>query len=58
MRYRIECPECAAHDTERVHVEWLIDGVEETRICNECPAQFTNKFGLFDKDVDTVGETA
>lgn len=43
---RSECPECGSHDTERVHTEWMVDGLEEVRICNECPVQYTNCFGL------------
>jgi len=41
MFTRLECPGCGSHDTERVHVEWLTQAVEETRICNECPTQYT-----------------
>jgi len=45
MFERNECPECGGWDTERVHVEWMSDRVEETRICNDCPAQYTISYG-------------
>lgn len=49
---RLFCPECDGSDTERVHTEWYSDMVEETRICNECPTQFTNKYDLFEQETD------
>ena len=49
MVRRQDCSECGSFDTERVNVEWHSDMVEETRICNECPSEFTNRFELFDK---------
>jgi len=58
MRYRIECPECESHDTKRVHVEWMTEGVEETRICTDCPTQYTNQMDIFDRDVVTASESA
>lgn len=51
-----DCTECGSFDTERVHVEWYSDMIEEVRICNECPTQFTNKFSLFEKETDEVVE--
>lgn len=44
MFLRRECPECGAHDTEQVHVEWYEDYVEEVRICNECPVEYSVEF--------------
>lgn len=58
MNIAYECPECGTHDTKKVHVEWMTDMLEEVRICNECPAQFTNKYDLFDQETDSVGEPA
>lgn len=47
-----ECPECGTFDTERVHMEQFSKMLECTRICNECPAQFRNKYDLFKQAVD------
>jgi hypothetical protein len=38
---RAACPEFDSHDTERVHTEWFTNSVEEVRICNDCPTQYT-----------------
>lgn len=54
---RRHCTECGSFDTERVHVEWFTDGVEEIRICHECPAQFTNKYHLFEQTTDDTDTT-
>lgn len=54
MSGRSDCSECGSFDTERVHVEWYTDMIEEVRICNECPTQFTNKFSLFEKETDVT----
>lgn len=56
MKHRNECPACGSHDTERVHTEWMVDMIEETRVCNddECRAQFTNSWFLFDSTIDEV----
>jgi len=32
--------------------------IEETRICDECPTQFTNTYNLTDKELDFVGNPA
>lgn len=55
---RSECPECGSIDTDRVHIEWFTDGVEEVRICNSCPAQYANEFYHPHKRVDSTGEVA
>jgi transcriptional regulator NrdR family protein len=49
-----ECPACGAWDTERVHTEWYQDMIEETRICENCPTQYTNSYSLFDQSEDGV----
>jgi transcriptional regulator NrdR family protein len=54
MRNYKQCPECGTYDTERVHTEQFTDMLERTRICNECPTQFTNKYDLFEQEVDDV----
>jgi len=54
MMDRSQCPDCGAYDTERVHTEWMTDMLEEVRICNECPAQFTNKYNLFEQEIDEI----
>jgi hypothetical protein len=41
---RRECPECGAHDTEQVHVEWYANYVDEVRFCNDCPTSYTLTF--------------
>jgi len=51
---RKQCPDCDSFDTERVHTEWFTDMLEETRICNDCPAQFRNKYDLFEQSLDEV----
>jgi hypothetical protein len=51
---RKRCPDCDGFDTERVHTEWFTDMLEETRICNDCPAQFRNKYSLFEQSLDEV----
>ena len=51
-----ECPDCGSHGTERVHIEWYSDMIEETRICNECISQFLNSYNLFDQEVQEVPE--
>lgn len=58
MNYRVECPDCGSHDTERVHIEWLTDGVDEVRICNDCPVQYSNKFRDPLKQIDMRAEEA
>jgi len=58
MKVSYECPECGSYDTKQVHIEWMEHEVEETRICDECPAQFTNAYYLTDKELDFVGEPA
>jgi len=50
------CPDCGSHETERVHVEWGREMIEETRICRDCPAQFTNAYDLFDQRVEEAPE--
>jgi protein-arginine kinase activator protein McsA len=54
MMTRGECPECGSRDTERVHTEWMSDMVEEVRVCNDCPTQYTNQYDLFDQRKDEV----
>jgi protein-arginine kinase activator protein McsA len=54
MNQRYQCPECDRMDSERVHTEWYTDMVEEVRICNNCPTQFTNRYSLFEQEVDDV----
>lgn len=49
---RRECPSCGTHDTSRAHTEWYARYVEEVRICNNCPVQFTNVFTTLTVDVD------
>lgn len=39
-----KCPECGSHSTERVHMSIHSVVVEEVRICNECPTQYTVKY--------------
>lgn len=53
MEHR-RCPDCDSTDTERVHTEWHTDMLEEIRICNDCPTQFTNRYDLFAQDTDEV----
>jgi len=53
---RNECPECGSYDTERVHVEWWTDLVEEIRVCNDCPAQIKNAYDLFEQQTEVVEE--
>lgn len=52
-----QCPNCDSYETERVHTEWYSDLIEEVRICDDCPAQFTNNYNLFDSEVDEIVET-
>ena len=54
MFERSECPECGCHDTERVFVDWWTDEVQETRICNECPTQYTINYGNPRVETDEV----
>jgi len=54
MMVAYECPDCGSHETKKVHVEWGEDMIEETRVCKECPAQFTNAYDLFDQRIDEV----
>lgn len=51
-----ECSECASFDTERVHIEWFTDMIEEVRICNECPAEFVNRYNLIEKQTTTFDQ--
>jgi len=46
---RNECPECGSYDTKQVHTQGEMDMIEVTRICNDCPMQFTNQYSLFNK---------
>jgi len=39
------CPECDSHDTSREWIEWHRDMVEEVRICEDCPTQWTVGYG-------------
>jgi hypothetical protein len=39
------CPECEGHATERVHTEWMGDVIEEVRICDDCPTEYTVSWG-------------
>ena len=36
-----KCPNCEGIDTDREHVEWYTYEVEEVRVCNECPTEYT-----------------
>lgn len=54
MFQRQECPECGDWNTERVHVEWGSDMVEETRICEDCPTQYTISYSDPIKRTDEV----
>lgn len=56
MKQQAQCPECDSFDTERVHTEWYSDMVEGIRICNNCPTQYTNKYDLFEQEVDFTDE--
>lgn len=58
MNDRKECPDCGSFDTERVHVEWLNGGVDEVRICNDCPVQYTVEFRQPLKQVEMCAEEA
>lgn len=40
------CPECDSADTHRVHVEWSPDVVEEIRVCDDCPTEYTVCWGI------------
>lgn len=42
---RGECPHCGSFETEQVNVTWFSDHVEEIRICNDCPTQYTLDYG-------------
>lgn len=59
---RDRCPHCGSHDTERAHTEWTTFGVQEVRICNDCPVQYTNEFSRLIKETDNpdavAGESA
>lgn len=39
------CPECGSADTERVSQTRTADTIEEIRICNDCPTNYTVEFG-------------
>jgi hypothetical protein len=54
MFERAKCPECAGWDTERVFVDWWKDEVRETRICNDCPCQYTISYGVPRVEIDEV----
>lgn len=50
-----ECPNCGSYDTERVYSD-DVDGeaIENVRICNDCPAEWTNHFAFSHKDITRV----
>ena len=52
------CPECGEYETERVHVEWQVDLVVEVRICNNCGAEYENRFGDPMQEVTHSGEAS
>jgi len=55
MQTRKQCPDCDSYDTERVHIEWYTDMIEETRICDgDCGGQYTNKYSLFAQEIDEM----
>jgi len=56
MSDKNRCTECDGFNTERVHTEWFTDMMEEIRICNDCPTQYTNKYNIFDKETDFKDE--
>jgi len=49
-----QCPNCGSYNTERVHVEWYTYEVEEVRICNDCPTEYTL---IYDNPVVAQQET-
>jgi hypothetical protein len=51
---RATCPECDSHETRKVHVEWMTDRVEETRVCDGCGGQYVNDFGNMIQRVEEV----
>lgn len=56
MFERAICPECGGHRTERVNVDWEVDRVVETRICNYCPTQYDCNYGDPYKETTHVEE--
>lgn len=50
-----ECPECGSFNTDRVHVEWYSNAVEEVRICGDCPTQYTVSYANPDV-MDVISE--
>ena len=56
---RKKCPECGSFDTDHAHTERHTDIIEESRICNDCPEMFVNKFSLFEQEMmETPGVEA
>lgn len=51
-----QCPECGSFDTERVYQEDFTDMIEQVRICNDCPVQFTNQFFFEATEVEVLDE--
>lgn len=52
---RKTCPNCDGYDTERVHTDWLTDGVDEVRICHACGAEYVNHYSMFEQEVTHDG---
>lgn len=45
MTYRARCPNCdSVGSTERVDTIWNDDSIIEVRICNDCSAEYENRF--------------
>jgi hypothetical protein len=48
-RKRNRCVLCDSFDTERLHIEWFSDMIEEVRGCNNCRNQFVNEYSMSDR---------
>lgn len=53
---RKECPSCGDVNSRRVHVDWYRDMVEEIRVCESCPTQFSIWFEYSAVDVEEVDQ--
>jgi len=49
VRKRNRCVLCDSFDTERLHIEWHSDMIEEVRGCNNCRNQFVNEYSISDR---------
>jgi protein-arginine kinase activator protein McsA len=52
----MNCENCGTSFVERIYTERYDDTVEDVYVCEECPAEFVVRYGLFEKKTTNMRE--